>query len=67
MPRKRGPGKEWSDVHKWQIHYDVPNTIFVPEGKPKHYAVPPEQMIKQEAFVHSNPPKGNEWFKISFI
>jgi hypothetical protein len=29
-----------------------------PEGKPKHYAVPPEQLVKQEHFVHSNPPKG---------
>ena len=29
-----------------------------PEGKPKHYAVPPEQMVKQDHFVHSNPPKG---------
>jgi hypothetical protein len=29
-----------------------------PEGKPKHYAVPPEQMVKQDHFVHSNPPRG---------
>jgi hypothetical protein len=29
-----------------------------PEGKPKHYAVPPEQLAKQDQFVHSNPPKG---------
>lgn len=60
MPRKRGPGEFRPSNQSTITNISKVTKMFVSEGKPKHYAVPPEQMIKQEAFVHSNPPKGME-------
>ena len=29
-----------------------------PDGPTKHYNTLPQEMVKQEAFLHANPPKG---------
>ena len=29
-----------------------------PDGPSKHYNTLPQEMVKQEAFLHANPPKG---------
>ena len=35
-----------------------------PEGRPKMHDINTEQKLKNEAFLHSNPPKGT-WFFFS--
>ena len=36
-----------------------------PDGPTKHYNTLPAEMVKNEAFLHANPPKGT--FKSSWL
>ena len=37
-----------------------------PDGPTKHYSTLPQEAVKNEAFLHANPPKGSYFLNIAF-